>query len=264
MGLPRLFLHMRQSMREPGFWAYGVWLDILIKNRRNRFGPVWLVMPTLLVMLVLGNIYAHLMGHAIPEYLPYLGVGYVHWRLFISVVNESSGAFTNYRAFIMDGRIRMTDYLLRLVARSMFHYAMGLLVVACFLAWSPATEVAMLLTLLVTLPLFLLNALWIAVVLSHLGARFPDIREMMGAVMMFAFLLTPILWYASKFPLDTTRGQLVRINPAFHLIELVRAPVLGVMPETTSIVVVLTMTVVGWGIAAFVYQRYGRYVPLWI
>lgn len=260
----RLLKDLRGSLREPGFWTYGVWLDIISKNRRNRFGPLWLFVPTAVLVLVLGKVYSQLMNHPLYDYLPYLGVGYIHWRLLTQSINQSSDAFSGYRSFIMDGRVRLTDYLLRMLARALFHYGAALLVVVCVLVWSPAVKLSGMLSLVLTLPVFLLNAFWISVVLGLLGARFPDTREIVSAVMTFGFLLTPILWYASKFTESSTRGHFVRLNPFYHLIDFVRAPVIGHPFALETLTYVAVMTVAGWLLAAFLYHRYGRFVPLWI
>jgi len=56
----------------------------------------------------------------------------------------------------------------------------------------------------------------------------------------------------------------VRFNPAFHLLEVVRAPLLGGQPEPVSILTVCVMAVVGWVFTIWLYRRYARYVPLWV
>jgi ABC-type polysaccharide/polyol phosphate export permease len=59
------------------------------------------------------------------------------------------------------------------------------------------------------------------------------------------------------------RGTIARFNPAFHFVEFVRAPVLGEHVEQMSLVVVAAMTLGGWALAALLYRRYARFVPLW-
>ena len=95
-------------------------------------------------------------------------------------------------------------------------------------------------------------------------ARFPDIGEVIHTVLVVGFLLTPILWHIEKFPPGTLRGTLARLNPAFHIIEMVRAPVLGAVPEKTTIAAIALLTLGGWLLAMFLYRRYARFVPLWI
>jgi ABC-2 type transport system permease protein/lipopolysaccharide transport system permease protein len=56
----------------------------------------------------------------------------------------------------------------------------------------------------------------------------------------------------------------MRSNPFFHMIEVVRAPILGEPLETSSLVYLAVMLVLGWALAAFAYRRYARFVPIWI
>ncbi|MGH8084276.1 MAG: ABC transporter permease [Lysobacter sp.] len=255
---------LAKSLRQPEFWAYSSWLDLATKYRRTRLGVLWLVLPTLMFLLVLGNVYSHLMGYPVEEYLPYLGVGYVCWRFMLQCINDSSSVFRTHKAFIMDGRVRLTDFILRGIAKALFNFVFAMTVVVAVLVWSPMVEWSGLFSLLVTLPILLANMVWLSFCIGLIGARFPDTSEFIHTVLVVGFLLTPILWHVERFPLGTTRGLLARLNPAFHLIEVVRAPVLGQMPETHSIVAVALMTVVGWLMAIYLYRRYARFVPLWI
>lgn len=253
-----------ESLKRPDYWAYSSWLAIATKYRRTSLGVVWAFAPLAMFIVVLGNVYSHLMGYPLAEYMPYLGIGYVLWRFMIHVVNDAVGTFHSHKAFIMEGRIRLTDFILSAFAKAGFYLLVGGLVVFAAFLWSPATHVTSLLSLPLTIPLLVANMGWVAVCIAMLGARFPDIQEAIGTLLVLGLLLTPILWPIDKFPADSLRGTIIRFNPAFHMIDVVRAPLLGKSPETTSIVVVIVMAVVGWLLASLLYRRYGRFVPLWV
>ena len=259
-----LFGQFAESLREPEFWAYASWLDISTRHRRTVLGFVWFLTPSAMFMLVLGNVYSHLMSHPAASYLPYLGVGYVTWRFILQVVNDSVNTFTSHKAFIMDGRTRLTDFILRSFAKAGYQLMFGMIVVVGVMLWSPEMSVLRMLTLLVSLPVLVINLAWIAVCIALLGARYRELHELMGSVLMMGFLVTPVLWTVERFPPDTIRGMAVRINPAFHLIDLVRAPVIGTMPEISSFYYAIVMAVFGWPLAAFMYSRYARFVPIWV
>lgn len=252
------------SLRRPEFWAYSSWLDIITKYRRTRLGLLWLVLPTAMYLVVLGNVYSHLMDYPLEKYLPYLALGYACWRFMIQCINDSTNVFRSHKAFIMDGRLRLTDFTLRAISRPLFYFFFAFIVVIAVLAWSPFVQWINLLSLLVTIPILILNMIWISFCISLVGARFPDIGEVIHTVLVVGFLLTPILWHIEKFPAGTLRGTLARLNPAFHIIEMVRAPVLGAMPERTTIAAIAMLTLGGWLMAMFLYRRYARFVPLWI
>jgi ABC-type polysaccharide/polyol phosphate export permease len=259
-----LLRQFRDSLREPEFWAYASWLDIATRHRRTRLGFLWFLAPTVMFLLVLGNVYSHLMGHPAAQYLPYLGIGYVTWRFILQIINDSVSTFQTHKAFIMDGRTRLTDFILRSFSKAGYQLFFGLIVVAAIMLWSPEMSVFRMLTLVVTLPLLVVNLAWVAVCLALMGARYRESHEIMGTVLIVGFLITPVLWTVERFPADTLRGFFVRVNPAFHLIDLVRAPVLGHMPETSSLIYAVVMALVGWPLAALLYSRYARYVPIWV
>jgi ABC-type polysaccharide/polyol phosphate export permease len=259
-----LFKQFAGSLREPEFWAYASWLDIAVKHRRTSLGFIWFLVPTSMFLLVLGNVYSHLMQHSAADYLPYLGIGYVTWRFILQIINDSISTFTSHKAFIMDGRTRLTDFVLRSISKAAINLMFGLIVVAGVMIWSPHMHVYNMLTLLITLPLIALTMAWISVCVALVGARYREFHEITSAVLMVAFLVTPVLWTVDRFPPDTIRGLAVRLNPAFHLIDVVRAPVLGQMPETSSLIYTAALLAVGWPIAALLYRRYARFVPIWV
>lgn len=255
---------VRSSLRRPAFWTFSGWLEIITRYRKTRLGVLWMVIPPACFIVVLGYAYAGLMGYPLARYLPHLALGYALWRLLIQVLNESMGSLRNHKAFIMQGRITLTDYIFKAVAKSLLYFIAAMLVVLAVLLWSPQVPAVGLLTLLITVPVFVANAVWLAIVAAIVGARVPDATEAIGAILIFAFLLTPILWLPEQAPVASLQGKIMRLNPAFHLLEVVRAPALGHTPEAISIAVVAGMTVVGIGLAAWIYRRYARVVPLWL
>ena len=88
--------------------------------------------------------------------------------------------------------------------------------------------------------------------------------QLVANVFMFTFLLTPIIWHAESMPADSLRGTAMRLNPFFHLVEAVRAPLLGDPVEMLTLGYLAAMTVLGWLLAAAAYRRFAHYVPLWV
>lgn len=259
-----VFKDVWHSLRHPDFWAYSSWLDIVIRYRRTQLGLIWILLAFAFFVVLMGIKYAYLMGRDPHWFLPYLGIGYMVWRFIVMVVNDAVTTLATHRSYIMDGRTRLTDYLLRSLSKATFSFIFAVIVMVFVLLWSNTISVLTLLTLCITFPLLLINMMWIGVCVSFFGARYPDTQEFVGTVLMAGFLLTPIIWDISAFPPDTLRGQITRLNPAFHLVEVIRAPILGHAPENNSILIVIGMAIVGWMLAALMYRRYARFVPLWI
>lgn len=259
-----LFRDLAGSMRYPEFWAMSSWLDIVVRSRQSRLGVIWLVMPAIIYIWGMGSFFAGMMGMVLSQFASYVAVGYLVFRLIASVITESTGTFSVSAPFILDGHVRLTDFVLRVIATSLFHFLIALPIALVALFVHPDPNWRGVLFALLTVPVVLLNALWIGVVFALFGARFPDLRHLVNNIFMFAFLLTPIIWSAELMPPGSLRGLLMRFNPLYHLVELVRAPILGSQIDPLTPVYLAVMTLLGGGLAIISYRRYARYVPLWI
>lgn len=259
-----LFAQLGMSLRKRDFWAYSSWLDIVTRYRRTRLGLLWLLAPLVVYMGLIGPMFSQLFGRPLAVFLPHLGMGVAIWRMLTMVINDSTSVFRSNKSFILDINARLTDFTLRSLAKALFYFAFAMMVVIPVLVWSPETPTAFIPTLLITLPIVVINMFWFAYVVSIIGARFPDFGHMISTVLMAGFLFTPIIWMGDRFPPDSFGGIVVRINPAYHLLELVRAPLYGRWPEYYSLVFVGTMTAVGWMLASWLSRRYARFVPIWI
>lgn len=255
---------LRGSFRNPGFWALASWLDIIVRARRSRFGVLWLMAPAAVYVFGMGMFFASMMSVPFATFAAHVALGAMVFRSLMSTVVGSAGVFHASQPFIMDGHVRLTDYLLQSLARSFFDLCMYLPFVIVALLMFTGVSVAGLLLAPFVLVLIQVNALWIGVVFSLMGARHPDVGQLISNTSIFLFLLTPIIWYPELMPADSIRGQLMRFNPFYHFVTLFRAPILGEPVEPMTYWVVAGLTVGGLALATWLYRRYARFVPLWI
>lgn len=251
------------SIKHPDFWGFSSWLDLVSKYRRSALGLVWIFLPPVCYVFGIGYFYSQLFERESLPFMVHLGMGYVLWRMITQVIMGASTTMATHRAFILDGRVRYTDYVLRIFARAVFYFVVTAILLVPLVALVAPTFLGVA-SLVVTLPIFLVNVLWLGVVVAVLGARLPDLHELSSTVFIFGFLLTPIIWQASLTPPDSLRGFVARLNPAFHLIEFVRAPVLGEPTEQLTYWVIASMTIGGCLLAAYVYRRYSRFIAIWL
>lgn len=259
-----IFADYRDSLRSPEFWIYATWLGIVTKYRRSRLGMFWAVAPSALYTFGVGGFYGFLQHISPRSFAAHMGIGYVTFRFITVSLSDATSTFSSHSSFILDGRVRLTDYILRVMAKAAFYLicAVPVLVVAVWL--SPSFVPAGLLMALPGLMIVLINVAWMGAFLAIVGARLPDVHELIGSILMFSFLFTPIIWKASQTPIGTPRGTIARINPLFHLVEVVRAPILGEPVEHVTYIYLAAMTLIGWLVAFLVYRRYARFVPLWV
>lgn len=264
-GAPGAFWReLRESFRHPEFWALSSWLDIIVRARKSRFGVIWLLAPSIVYVFGLGMFFAGFQGGVSGDFYAYVALGAMVFRSLMSSVIGSATVFNSSHSFIMDGHMRLTDYLLQALAKSFFDFCMYVPVVVVALVMYGQVSLGGLLWAVLALAIIYLNGLWMSALFSLGGARFPDFGQLLNNISIFLFLLTPIVWHADMMPAGSMRAHLMRINPFYHFVEIFRSPILGHPVEMTSIYYVGTLTVVGLVVATFVYRRYARFVPLWI
>ena len=79
----------------------------------------------------------------------------------------------------------------------------------------------------------LVNLVWVALVLSVFCARYRDMPQIVASVLQVFFYLTPIMWMPSMLP-ERASLFLLDLNPFYHLLEIVRAPLLGQAPSSLN------------------------------
>jgi len=109
--------------------------------------------------------------------------------------------------------------------------------------------------------LVMLNQIWLAIVIGTVATRFRDTVQLVATAVQISMFVTPIMWPLSAIP---DARIIADINPFFHLIELVRAPLLGSAAAPLSWFVVVAMCVVGYGLAALALTRAGRRLVYWL
>lgn len=265
----RLWRDVFESFRNPDFWAMSSWLVIIVRARKSRLGMIWLFAKSIVYVFGLGTFFASMrsLGNAdatMGEFYAHVALGMMVFSLLMSAITSSANVFVASKAFILDGHVRLSDYLLQVLAKAFFDMCLYLPVVVVALWMVGGVAPLGLLTTLPALLLVYLNALWIAALFGVLGARLPDLGNMIATASIFAFILTPIIWYPAMMPEGSIRGTLMRFNPLFHFVEIFRAPILDNTISHASILYVVIFTLVGLLASTLVYRRYARNVPLWI
>lgn len=249
-----------------GVKAYYVWVtlgwhDIKQRYRRSIIGPFWFTLTTLIMVGVLGFLYSELLGQDISEYLPYLGVGLVVWQYISTNINEACATFINSAYIIKQVRLPMTIHIVRVCWRNFLILLHSLpVVIFIMILMGHGLSFEILLVIPGTILLFI-NLVWISLVCSILCTRFRDVLPIVGNIIQVAFFFTPIMWSRE---LLTDRAWAVDINIFHHMIEVIRAPILGQQIMLISWVVNIAMAFIGCAIAQVLLKKYRNRIAYWL
>lgn len=247
-----------------GLWPLWVrlgWNDILQRYRRSLLGPFWLTASMAIMVVALGVLYAELFKTPIDDLLPYLCVGLLVWNLLSSFMTEGGTLFTGSESYIKQIRLPYSVYVYRSTWAKLivfFHnFIIYFGVLLYFKIWPGSTALLAIPGLAIVVINGAMANLWIGII----SARFRDVPQVIASVVQIVFFVTPIFWKPS---LISSRPYIADLNPFFHLIEIVRSPLLGSMPSTSNYVAVLLITLVNLAITSFFFVRFRSRIAYWV
>jgi ABC-type polysaccharide/polyol phosphate export permease len=105
-----------------------------------------------------------------------------------------------------------------------------------------------------------LIGLFLMTIFAYVNARFRDATHLAGVALQVLFYVTPVLWPAEMLR-ERRLGWVVGMNPLYHLLEIIRQPLLASRPATVeNYVVALLLAVCLGGCATVVVVSYSRRV----
>ena len=243
------------------FWATLGLFDLKRKYRRSMIGPVWTTISLGIFIAVLGSLYTRIFNTEPTQYIPHLTLGMIVWHFITRNIMEGCRVFQEGRGYILESRIPYGVFVARLIWRNLILLGYEMLVFVVVLLiygidlW-PTVSISLL-----GLVFLVLTAGWTIILVGIVATRFSDIAEIISVVIRIAFFATPVLWMPQAVGI---RSAYVQWNPFYHYIEMLRGPLTGVVPSTTSFVVVVTITLMGWVVAFPLFAKFRHRIPYWL
>jgi len=242
-------------------WSMLGWNDIHQRYRRSAFGPFWITISMAIFVVLLGFIYSKLFHQELAVFLPYIAVGLITWGFISGTTTDACNAFIENGGIIKQIRLPYSLYAMRMIWRSFIvflHTVVLIVPIAVIFRMNIGVS-----ALLVLPGMFLvvLNQIWMSIVIGIVATRFRDTVQLVATAVQILMFVTPIMWPLSAIP---DAHFVADINPFYHLIELVRAPLLGELAEPLSWLVVLAMCIVGYGLAAIMLTRASPRIVYWL
>jgi lipopolysaccharide transport system permease protein len=211
----------------------------------------------------LGLVFGTIFSTQMKKFLPFITIGLILWTLITTALNEGCTGFTAAEAMIRQMSLPLFTHILRVLWRNLIIFAHNLiifpLVLLVFLVPLSATA----LLAIVGLVLLILNLSWMALLLGVFCTRYRDVPQIIVNLLQVVFYLTPIIWMPQLLP-KRASILLLNLNPFFHLIEIVRAPLLGTFPSTLNWQVSIVLAMAGWVFTIVFYGRFRSRIAYWL
>jgi ABC-type polysaccharide/polyol phosphate export permease len=261
----RLTLRARNDILQ-GFarwqlWGLLGWRDVRRRYRRTLLGPFWLTLNMGLFITAMGFLFGRLFQVEHGVYFPFLAAGFVIWATISAYLTDCCIAFTSADRILKNRRVPLMLFVIRIVWRHLIVFGHNLAVYVVVAVIFSVHLTSSTLLIVPALMLVLINALWIGLLLALLNTRFPDVQQLVTAVIGIVFFVTPVLWPPN---LLGKHAILVEANPLYHMVELIRAPLLGTAPTPLTWLVAGTLAIVGWTCTWHLFARHGHRIAFYL
>lgn len=249
-----------KNIKLPIYLAYS---DIRQRYRRSSLGPFWITISMGISIACIGLIFGGLFKAPMSEFLPFIASGLILWGFINTILCDAASVFPSAEAAIRQLPLPLFTHLARMILRNVYILLHNLIVLPIvFLCVSKPISW----TALLAIPGFLLvvvNLTWMSLILSILCTRFRDLTQIVINTLQIFFYVTPIIWFPKLLPAKDS-VMVLDPNPFFHLISLVRSPLLGTPPSIMNWIFSLIMAVVGCSISVVFFNAYRNRIAYWL
>jgi lipopolysaccharide transport system permease protein len=242
-------------------WAYMALQDIRLRYRRSMIGPWWVTISTGVMVMMLGLLWSHIFGTNLENYLPFFAVGFVIWGWMSGQISDAAGGFFQFQGMIKQVKLPLPIFVLRLNVRQCIVLLHNSIIIALVLLFIGKGFTLMSLIAIPNLILIQLNLTLLTIVISIFCTRYQDMTQIVNVGTQIVFFFTPILWQVETLK---NRTYLAEMNPVYHWIEMVRAPLLGHLPTINDYLWTGASLGVLSILAAYYLGRYRSRIAYWL
>jgi lipopolysaccharide transport system permease protein len=239
------------------------WQDVRQRYRRSSLGPFWLTISMGVMIGTIGLVFGGIFNTPMTDFFPFLSIGLILWGFISSVLTEGCSGFIGAENIIKQLPIPLFVHILRMMWRNILILGHNIIILPLvFISVGRSLHWVSLLSI-PGIVLVIINLMWVALILSIVCARYRDLPQMIISILQVVFYVTPIMWMPNLLP-KRIGLHILNYNPLYHLLQIVRAPMLGDFPTMTNWIASSCFAVIGWFFALVIYGRYKRRIAYWL
>lgn len=268
MTMSAAFADLLQGARQRELWFKLGIQDIKQRYRRSVLGPFWITIATGVMAAALGLLYSMLFQIPVAEFLPHVTVGLIMWNFISGAIKEGSTVFIDNEGLIKQLPAPLSVHVYRLVWRQTLFLGHNLIIWLLLIIIFPRHLGWEFFLFIPALALLLVNGVWVAMFFGIIATRFRDVAPLLEALTQLLFYVTPIVWMTNTLKDQggavASRARIAEINPLYHYMEIIRAPMIGEPLAGYHWLIVIACTVAGLLIAGLAMRQWRFRVSYWV
>jgi ABC-type polysaccharide/polyol phosphate export permease len=252
---------IRSIMRDIFSHTYLGFNDIIVRYRRTSFGPLWMVVGSIINIFTTSYVFSSIFQLSISEILPFISAGIICWGFLASLIGDGCTTFVAASGIIGYYPVSFVPICVRTFVRNFIVFLHNIpVLIAVSLYFSKPIFPYILMVFPVMILLFI-TSISFTIVFGFLSSRFRDIPQLVNYMLGILFFVTPVIW---SIEMLKSRTFLVYFNPLTYYMDVLRSPFIGQWPKPLSLFIVLLITVILSIVAFFVFKMYRKRLAFWI
>ena len=238
--------------------------EVKIRYARTSLGPWWQTINMLVLSLVLSFVFTKVFNTPSEQYIPFLITGLILWNFMQAVLIESSVCLIHSRSLILNTTNPIWMYPFKLVIKALIQFLHHIVLIPIVIYYfdidiGPMDVLMFLIGIMVFISILVLTSN----ILAILGSRLHDLEQVVTNIIQVLFYATPIIWMPSLF---IGKVSFLEYNPFYHLINILRIPIIGGDVQIWQNSLSLSVALLGFLILFnyYVYRRYSKMVSYWV
>jgi ABC-type polysaccharide/polyol phosphate export permease len=236
------------------------WFEVKLKYDRSVLGPFWISISMVILILGLSYAFGSIFNMSAMKNLPWIACGIVTWQFITANIEESCQKFITAESLNIN--LSPIEFIFINVLKNLIIFFHNFAVLIFILIITGNTLNFNFFFIFYGLIILIINSLCVGIILGFLCCRYRDFIIITKNLLFIIFLVTPIFW--SPEVLSKNRLVLVDYNIIFHMIQIVRDPILGKEISNYTFFFTIIFTFLLSIFSFFIYEKFKKKYVFWI
>lgn len=233
-------------------------IEVRRTGQGTRLGKFWPTLSFSIRLGIIGTILGEVIEVSTVPYLAWIASGFVIWYLLRSSISSGVNSLTSSAGLLKSMKITTHAFALKAVFTNLYFFMQNLvpvLLVLSIVGITPSLETALVIPGLLLSLLFLSG---LSGILAVWNAHNKNVSQLTGTLLGLMLFVLPLLWDPKN--MSESLVSLAQLNPLYHFVQIVRLPLIGMVPSGSSYIICLICAVIAFGTGMFVLSKVGRKV----
>jgi ABC-type polysaccharide/polyol phosphate export permease len=248
------------------FFSQQIWYhlakqELKQRYRRSVLGPFWITLSTMVLVALIGPIYAYIFKQPLGPFFLYISISFIIWNFISSVINESCQVFIAAEGFIKTVKLPYSMHIMKHITKNIFILLHNFIVVILLYVFYPAPSLLCFILAIVGFCILFITLFFSSLLIALFCSRYRDIPQVIANLIQVSFFLTPVFW---KAELLNDKIVYLNYNIFFNLIELIRQPLLGNIPKIHIYFISISFLLFLILISFISFAKYRNRISYWV